>query len=64
VDSGAEDASSQASYSLVILDIRLPDANRIDILKQIREMSPLMPVIMITAYGTVEDDPCQDQFRF
>ncbi|MBI5581062.1 MAG: sigma-54-dependent Fis family transcriptional regulator [Deltaproteobacteria bacterium] len=57
VDSGVEgmQALQQASYSLVILDIRLPDANGIDILKQIREMNPLMPVIMITAYGTVED---------
>jgi DNA-binding NtrC family response regulator len=57
VGSGVEgiQALQQSPYSLVILDIRLPDANGIDILKQIREMSPLMPVIMITAYGTVED---------
>jgi DNA-binding NtrC family response regulator len=56
-ESGVEgiQALQQSSYSLVILDIRLPDANGIDILKQIREKSPLMPVIMITAYGTVED---------
>jgi len=57
VESGAEglQALQQSSYALVILDIRLPDASGIEILKQVREISPLTPVIMITAYGTVED---------
>lgn len=44
-----------SSYELVILDIRLPDADGIDILKQIKEINPLAPVIIITAYGTVEN---------
>lgn len=39
----------------MILDIRLPDADGIDILKQIKEINPLTPVIIITAYGTVEN---------
>jgi len=45
----------ESLFDLVILDIRLPDADGIDILKQIREMNPLTPVIIITAYGTVEN---------
>ena len=57
VDNGSKgiQALQQSAYALVILDIRLPDANGIEILKQIREISPLTPVIMITAYGTVEN---------
>ena len=57
VESGAEGlrALQESNYDLVILDIRLPDANGIEILKQVREISPLTPVIMITAYGTVEN---------
>jgi two-component system response regulator PilR (NtrC family) len=45
----------ESTYDLVILDIRLPDANGMEILKQIKEMNPLTPVIIITAYGTVEN---------
>lgn len=48
-------ALKESSYDLVILDIRLPDADGIEILKQTKETHPLIPVIMITAYGTVEN---------
>ena len=39
----------------MVLDIRLPDANGIDILRQMRETNWLTPVIIVTAYGTVEN---------
>ena len=45
----------ESSFELVILDIRLPDADGIDILRQIKEIHRLTPVIMVTAYGTVEN---------
>jgi DNA-binding NtrC family response regulator len=45
----------ESSYELVILDIRLPDADGIEILRQIKEINRLTPVIMVTAYGTVEN---------
>src|SRR5277367_3356902 len=47
------DAIGQRSYDLVLLDLALPGLNGIEVLAQIRERNPELPVIMITAYGTV-----------
>lgn len=38
-------------YDLVILDIRLPDLPGSEVLRQIRERDPHLPVILITAYA-------------
>jgi two-component system, NtrC family, response regulator AtoC len=40
---------------LVTLDIRLPDANGLKVLLDMKRLSPAMPIIMITAYGAVDD---------
>jgi DNA-binding NtrC family response regulator len=42
-------------FELVLLDLALPDRNGIDVLAEIRLSDPLLAVIMITAYGTVEN---------
>ncbi len=42
-------------FDLVLLDFALPDRNGIEVLREIRDRDPLIPVIMITAYGTVEN---------
>ncbi len=42
-------------YDLVLLDLALPGKNGIEILELIRERAPELPVIMLTAYGTVEN---------
>ncbi len=41
------------SYDLVLLDLALPGQNGIDLLPRILAKQPDLPVIMITAYGTV-----------
>jgi putative two-component system response regulator len=41
-------------FDLIILDIRMPEMNGIDLLKVIREKSPETEVIMVTAYASVD----------
>lgn len=43
------------SYDLVLLDLALPGQNGIEILGRIRQKHTDIPVIMITAYGTVDN---------
>jgi DNA-binding NtrC family response regulator len=44
---------SRNEYDLLLLDLALPGETGIDLLPRIVEMQPNLPVIMITAYGTV-----------
>jgi DNA-binding NtrC family response regulator len=42
-------------FDLVLLDLALPDRNGIDLLTELHMHDPQLSVIMITAYGTVEN---------
>ena len=42
------------SFALALLDLRLPDTDGITLFKDIRAVQPDVPVIIITAYSTVE----------
>ncbi len=46
---------SKESFSIVLADIRMPGMNGLDLLKQIREKDHSTLVIMMTAYGSIED---------
>ena len=46
---------AERPYDLVLLDFALPGMNGIEVLQEIRERDPQLSVIMITAYGTVEN---------
>ncbi|MCB2205405.1 sigma-54 dependent transcriptional regulator [bacterium] len=39
---------------LVLTDYKMPDMTGADVLQHVREINPLIPVIVITAYGSVE----------
>src|ERR1700742_3369521 len=43
------------NFDLVLLDLALPGQSGLELLPQIRERQPETPVIMITAYGTVDN---------
>ena len=43
-----------AEYDLVILDIMLPDVNGWDIIRMLRTAGKGMPVLLLTALGTIE----------
>jgi len=46
---------SQGPWDAVLLDVMLPDANGLDVLRWIRERDADTAVLMLTAFGTVEN---------
>ena len=53
-----KDAKEQlllGTVSLVILDINLPDGNGLDLLREIKDVTPNLPVILLTANDTDSD---------
>ncbi len=39
---------------LIITDYQMPDMNGLEFIQRVRQFLPLVPIIMITAYGSVE----------
>jgi DNA-binding NtrC family response regulator len=50
---GLEEAAG--AFSLVVLDIGLPDMSGLAVLERLRERHPALPVIIITAHGNLEN---------
>ncbi len=46
---------AERPFDLVLLDFALPERNGLEVLHDIRDRDPDLPVIMVTAYGTVEN---------
>jgi len=42
------------NYNIIFLDLKLPGVNGIEILRQIREFSTRIPIVIFSAYGTKE----------
>jgi DNA-binding response OmpR family regulator len=53
---GAEALPQLSSFhpDIIVLDMRLPDTDGIDLLRQIRKLHPDLPVVITTAYTSVE----------
>ena len=44
----------QHEYATVLLDLMLPDGNGLDLLAEVRKIYAELPIIMITAYGSID----------
>ncbi len=41
-------------YDLVITDLKMPEMDGLEVLRRVKALSPELPVILITAFGTIE----------
>jgi DNA-binding NtrC family response regulator len=41
-------------YDLVLVDVSLPDRNGLEVLREVRQRDAVLPVILITAYGSID----------
>src|SRR5476651_181213 len=46
---------AQEEVHVVISDVKLPDINGVELVKQIKEKKPYVEVINLTAFGTIPD---------
>ena len=51
----ARRALAEHSFSFCLTDMRLPDGNGLDLVREIARDHPQLPVAVITAHGKVED---------
>jgi len=51
----ALDLVGRKNFSLILLDLHLPDIYGTDVLMRIKEMDSKTPVIIVTAHGTEKD---------
>ena len=42
-------------FRLVITDMRMPEVSGLDLLRKVKNVAPQTPVILLTAYGTIEN---------
>jgi DNA-binding response OmpR family regulator len=47
--------ATRNSYDLILMDIVIPYINGLELCKQIKEVKPFVPILMLTALGTTED---------
>jgi DNA-binding NtrC family response regulator len=49
------EAADGGSVDLLLQDVRMPDMDGLQVLKRVKKICPGLPVIMMTAFGTVDD---------
>lgn len=48
------EAIKGGKYDLVLTDIMMPEMDGIELLKRVKEVKPSLPVVMMTAYSTID----------
>ncbi len=48
-------SAAPATPALLLQDVRMPDLDGIEVLKRVRRLLPELPVVVMTAHGTVDD---------
>jgi two-component system, repressor protein LuxO len=51
---GLLDALRSEEFQTLLLDMHLPDGNGIELIKEVHEIDPDLPIIMITAHSSIE----------
>jgi two-component system response regulator AtoC len=46
--------ANKSSFDICVLDIRLPDIEGTDLLKKLKEIQPMMEVVMLTGYASLD----------
>src|SRR3990172_1660057 len=56
-ETGKEGLSVAASddFSVIVTDVKLPDVNGIELVGRLKKINPFCEVIVLTAYGTIQD---------
>ena len=45
---------TESAPDLLLLDVKMPEMDGIEVLKQLKDLQPQLPVIMMTGHGTIE----------
>ena len=53
-EEGLEKLKANQTLDVIVLDVKMPGMNGIDALKEMKKISPLTEVIMLTGHATVE----------
>lgn len=47
--------AQKEEFAIVLLDVRLPDIDGLELIHKLKKINPLAEIVVITAYGTIED---------
>ena len=53
-ESEAKRLNQKESFDLSVIDLQLAQGSGIDLMEELHQVSPLLPVIILTAYGSIE----------